>query len=74
VSQKPWHPPNNSHPHPQTIGGTLSIQDLMGIYGFLNSIANPTEKIIEAKGYIENIILDFSKSLGAIASEQARQQ
>ena len=62
---------NSSGPPPQALSGQLSIQDLMGIYGFLNSITTPSEKIIEAKNNMENIILEFSQSLGARPHGQA---
>jgi hypothetical protein len=65
--------PHNNSPPQQSLSGQLSIQDLMGIYGFLNTITNPSEKIIEARANMENIILAFSQSLGPIAHEQTRQ-
>lgn len=70
MNKTPWQPPiNNQQP---TLRGQLSIQDLMGIYGFLNQITNPSEKIIEAKSNLENIILEFSQSLGSVPHEQTR--
>jgi hypothetical protein len=75
MNSKPWRPPNNQQPPPSgTLSGSLSIQDLMGIYGFLNAITNPTEKIAKAKDNMENIILAFSQSLGSLPpDEQTRQ-
>ena len=67
------HNHRNATPPPGTLSGQLTIQDLMGIYGFLNGITNPSEKIIEAKSNMENIILEFSQSLGARPHEQTRQ-
>jgi hypothetical protein len=58
------HPPAPSQPVPPAVGGTIAIQDILNIYGFLNTVTNPSEKIIEAKDNLENIILDFSRSLG----------
>lgn len=64
---------NRAQPPPNSLSGQLSIQDLMGIYGFLATINNPSAKILEAKDNMENIILQFSQSLGAINHEQTRQ-
>lgn len=59
------HPPAPSQQiPPPAVGGTIAIQDILNIYGFLNTVTNPSEKIIEAKDNLENIILDFSRSLG----------
>jgi hypothetical protein len=53
----------NNRPPPGAMSGQMTIQDLMGIYGFLNNIPNPTEKISQAKDNLESIILEFSRSL-----------
>ena len=53
----------NNRPPPGAMSGHMTIQDIISIYGFLNGIANPTERIIEAKNNLEGIILEFSRSL-----------
>jgi len=60
MSERMLHDVNN---RTGPVTGQMSIQDLMGIYGFLNNIANPTEKISQAKDNLETIILEFSRSL-----------
>jgi hypothetical protein len=63
---EPWQPPRNGAPPPPgTMSGTISIQDIMNIYAFLNTITTPSEAIAKAKANMENIILDFTSSLGS---------
>jgi hypothetical protein len=55
---KPWQPPTSP-------SGAISIQDLVQIYAFFNSITEPSDAVKQIKAKMELVFLNFASSLGA---------